>query len=92
MRLAKHHDLKCWPEYYQEVINGDKTFECRVNDRDFQVGDSVVLHEWDQNTSDYTGRFSQEYDIGYVLNLNKYIGAKTGHVVFSLCPVNSEVK
>jgi len=37
------HELKTWPQYYNRVADGQKTFEVRKNDRDFQVGDELVL-------------------------------------------------
>lgn len=37
------HELKIWPKYYCRVRSGEKTFEVRDNDRDFQRGDIVVL-------------------------------------------------
>jgi len=41
------HELKIWPQYYEAVANGSKTFELRKNDREFQKGDEVVLKEYD---------------------------------------------
>lgn len=41
------HDLKIWPQYFSRAADGCKTFEVRKNDRGFQMGDEVVLHEWD---------------------------------------------
>lgn len=41
------HYLKCHPIYFMMVSKGEKPFEIRKNDRNFQVGDKVVLCEWD---------------------------------------------
>lgn len=43
-----HHKLKIWPEHYNNVANGTKTFEIRVNDRGYQKGDTVSLYYWDE--------------------------------------------
>lgn len=61
----KIHNLKTWPEYYEAVINGVKTFEARVNDRDFKVGDVLNLIEYDVNPKEYTGRNSY-YLVTYI--------------------------
>lgn len=42
----KIHELKIWPPYYREVVNGVKTFEVRKYDRDFRVGDILILKEY----------------------------------------------
>jgi hypothetical protein len=39
------HALKTDPDFFQAVWNGTKTFEYRRNDRDFKVGDTLVLKE-----------------------------------------------
>ncbi len=55
MARATHH-LKTWPEYFEKVLTGHKTFEIRENDRDFYVGDTLHLMEFEPDTLLYTGR------------------------------------
>lgn len=77
------HKLKELPEYYQAVFDGRKNFEVRKNDRDFNVGDTIVLQEWTENLSG-TGRSGFTgaeitVTITYILNDNKY--CKDGYVI-----------
>lgn len=37
------HELKILPEYFEAVTSGRKQFEIRKNDRDFKVGDQLIL-------------------------------------------------
>ncbi|KXT63177.1 DUF3850 domain-containing protein [Lactococcus sp. DD01] len=39
----KTHELKLDVKYFDEVKNGTKNFEIRKNDRDFKVGDILIL-------------------------------------------------
>lgn len=50
------HALKTWPMYFDHSWNGKKCFEVRVNDRDFMIGDEVVLREYTPHTDTYSGR------------------------------------
>jgi Domain of unknown function (DUF3850) len=61
--------LKTIPEYFQLVHDRIKTFEFRKNDRNFQVGDVLVLYEWDDEKSDRkaTGRAVITKPIQYIL-------------------------
>lgn len=54
--MAKVHFLKTWPEYFQQVQNGNKKFELRKADRDFHVNDFLVLQEYHPEPKQYTGR------------------------------------
>ena len=58
-------EKKIWPEYFQQVLDGKKTFELRLNDFEINEGDTLLLREWDPNTKEYTGR-EVERKVGYV--------------------------
>lgn len=47
---------KTWPEYFQKILDGDKTFDLRIADFDAKVGDTLILEEFDPFTNKYTGR------------------------------------
>lgn len=49
------HELKCHPIPFRDVVKGLKSYEIRVNDRGFTVGDSMLLREWDPLEEKYTG-------------------------------------
>lgn len=48
------HVLKTWPESFQAIWTGKKTFEIRKNDRDFRDRDILLLREWSKE-SGYSG-------------------------------------
>ena len=45
------HELKTLPAYFQEVADGNKTFEIRENDRGFATGDILILREFKDRAS-----------------------------------------
>lgn len=49
-------EKKVWPEYFQKIIEGVKTFELRLADFTCNPGDTLLLKEWDPKTKSYTGR------------------------------------
>ena len=74
------HELKTYPKYFEETLKGNKSFECRLDDRGFQVGDIVVLREWDDIK--YSGR-EVSGKIKYILD-DSFIGLKKGYAILSL--------
>lgn len=49
--MSQTHELKIWPEHFETVISGQKTVELQREDNcHFEVGDVLVLREWDPNT------------------------------------------
>lgn len=45
--MKQEHELKLHPKFFLRVQDGTKTFEIRKNDRDYQVGDRLILREFD---------------------------------------------
>lgn len=85
----KIHELKTWPEFFDQIVAGDKTFELRKDDRGFKVGDALELREYDPKTQTYTGRsiwrsvkhiLAHRPDAGCAATF----GLMTGHVIMSL--------
>lgn len=58
-------EKKIWPKYFEEVANGSKTFEVRLNDFEIAEGDTFVLREWNPEMKEYTGR-TIEKQVGFV--------------------------
>ena len=52
--MNKTIDLKILPEHFADIKSGRKKAELRYNDRNYTVGDKLILREWTGN--DYTGR------------------------------------
>jgi hypothetical protein len=53
--MSKIHHVKSWPQYFKPIKAGFRTHELRRNDRDYNVGDLMVLEEFDPATKGYTG-------------------------------------
>lgn len=75
----KTHELKILPKYFKDVVDGYKKFELRKNDRDFQIGDSLLLKEFD---GDYTGD-SVQVVITYIFQGGEY-GLDKDYVILGI--------
>lgn len=61
---------KTWTPYFQEIVDGKKTFDARLVNFDCKPGDILVLEEYDPKAKKYTGR-KIEKEITFVLNTKK---------------------
>lgn len=51
------HHLKCWPQFFEEIASGRKKHDLRrADDRNFQVGDMLILEEYNPKKEAFTGR------------------------------------
>ncbi len=60
------HELEIWASCFEAVEAGAKPFDVRLNDRNFQVGDALLLREYDPAAAAYSGRIALRW-ASYVL-------------------------
>lgn len=76
------HHLKTWSEYYYSVGNGSKTFEVRKNDRNYKVGDILILKNWDNEKQRFfVGEITVE--VTYILQGGNF-GIQEGYCVMGI--------
>ena len=73
-------EKKILPKYFKEVDSGNKTFELRKDEDDLQVGDILVLREWD---GEYTGK-QLIREVTYVLRDCPEYGLMDGYCVLAI--------
>ena len=76
-------EKKILPEYYGAVRRGYKPFELRKDEDDIQVGNILVLREWDGEK--YTGH-KIEREVTYVLRNCPQYGLMPGYCVIGMQP------
>ena len=80
------HKLKVWSEYMDDLISRKKSFEVRFNDRNFQLGDVLVLLEYDQKKNEYLDR-EFKVEVTYILDNSVFDAVKDGYVVMAIKPI-----
>lgn len=83
------HELKIWPSYYYPILTGLKTFEVRVNDRDFKVSDVLWLQEYIPSSRAYTGR-SLHVKVTYLTIALGLLPHGSNLVIMSIIPCSSD--
>lgn len=76
------HELKIQPQYYHDVKCGIKRFELRKDDRNYNIGDYVILKEYDNGV--YTGNETKPMEILYILRNCPEYGLKEGYCILGL--------
>jgi len=76
------HRLKTWPDFFEAVADGSKTFEVRLNDRGFQKGDKLILEKYDPVAPEkYKHEQCLYVEVLYVLS---GMGLKDGYVAMGI--------
>lgn len=79
--MPEVHHLKTLSEFFSDVKSGNKTFEVRQNDRNFQVGDTLILDEFNTDKQIVTGAWVPK-EITYILDDPRY--CKEGFVILGI--------
>lgn len=81
-----HHDLKCYVEFFQPIVDGKLKAIARINDRKpkYKVDDTITLYEGysENGIYQYTGR-----TISAMISFIDKFGLQDGYVNLSLSRV-----
>ncbi len=81
--VPKSHWLKIAPQYLEAHKKGLKSFEIRRNDRNYKIGNALVLQEWTERGG-FTGQ-NVVREITYITDFPD--GLKPGYIVMGLRPL-----
>jgi hypothetical protein len=99
--VSTTHELKTWPQYFQRLLSGEKTFEVRKDDRGYQAGDVLALQEFDKSgdhdrcederctTKRYSGR-ELRFRVGFIYQRAPGWLDCGEYVVMSLLPLDAD--
>lgn len=76
--MAKVVEKKILPEYFKAIIEEKKHFEIRKDEDNLQIGDILILKEW--NGKEYTGR-SVSVKVTYILRNTPEYGLMEGYII-----------
>ena len=79
--MAKSHYIKTLTKYFQDVSLRKKTFELRFNDRKYEVGDVLVLQDFDGEK--LTGN-EVSRTVTYILDDAEKFGLMKGFVILAM--------
>jgi ASC-1-like (ASCH) protein len=69
-----NHQLKIEPQYLQNLLNGRKKAEIRINDRDYQLGDTLEF--WNREADSFV-KFT-------VTHIHSGLGLQPNYVILSV--------
>ncbi len=75
------HELKIQPMFFDPVVSGIKTFELRLMDRPYSIGDTLYLREFYNGF--YTGRYTYKR-ILYTLSGIGQFGLSNGYIILAI--------
>lgn len=83
MNYSIDFEIKIWQEYLPSVIYGRKTFEVRLDDRNYTSGQVIKMNGYDKKKNELTGYFVV-IKVKDVLKDAVHFGIMPGFCVFSI--------
>ena len=77
------HELKILPEWFNDICDHGKNFEIRKADRNYCVGDYLILKEWENG--EYSGNYLVRR-IAYRYDGDGNYGLSKGYCVLGIVP------
>jgi hypothetical protein len=74
------HALKTLPAFFEQILNGNKPFEIRYDDREFKLGDVLLLREIESSQPTVYTRRMLEVLVTYITDWEQ----KPGYVVMGI--------
>lgn len=84
--VRRFHELKVVSPYFEEVVKGNKTFEVRLFDRDYQKGDYLHLRHFHPDSKTYGQEVRRK--ITYLLTDTPYV--PEGYVILGMVAADHE--
>jgi len=63
-------EKKIWPEYFELIQKGEKSYDWRLANFKVDSGDILILKEWNPENNSFTGREIKK-TVGYVGKVTK---------------------
>ena len=84
------HNVKTWPKYFVAILKGEKTFEFREIDRDYEVSDIINHQEFDPETQNYSGR-EFRVKVTYIMRGHNPFFDLGNNVIMSIKPLRQSI-
>lgn len=79
--MGEVHHLKAWTPMFREIKYGKRDFDVRKNDRDYKVGDTLILNDFDPVKEKFTGDWAPRL-ITFKFDNKQFV--KEGYVILGL--------
>ena len=85
------HNLKIKQCYLMHILEGIKKFEVRLNDRDYQMGDTIHFLPLEDDNYNVYKKYNiiPDYKIIYTRNS---VALKESYIILGIEPIDKEIK